>query len=978
MPGTFSIISANETMFFSKIPGSETLGQWILLTIRSLANTSVTGTVRITVNDEAVLTKLNIQPGIHEYRCYASVLWPDYADVSGALLTLKLKGQSVSTTVSVGHYRPWIVYLLSDTCSDYIWAHQTESSSIADDVATTEAELRAIDSTITQLTESQNRYNFVHAREVEFYMDAHSPAESQKLFDRVRSGHLSINPIYNNNLSGLQSLEELIRQFYAARQWEYKYNIPIKYANHQETPTITWGMASVLANSGIYHLVKSPLPFQCPWLERLTEPPIFLWEGPDGSRILVRRCNHGYSEGGFVLRNVSRINQALHRNIIPRYEALAKQYPFNAIGLVGCYGDLSEDTRKLAAIKSTNIAAYNDQGWEYPKLINASHEQFWKAVNAQVSKGGKLAVFRGDYGTGWEAWELSLAHYFSSWRRAQERATTADRIALIASYLDASWYNSHIQIIKNTWRSLISLADHAWNGSDDENRILNLSLRKKWSKEANKGFDKVITSGLDIIASQISAEKDETILVLNSLGWRRTAVGMLEVEDERSVIVKETASNKVLPTQIVKQDNKTVVYFEAQDVPSVGYRTYHMESGVLSGGSAIVRKDEIENNFYRIKINPVTGGIKSLYSRELRKEMIDLNRSYQLNQWVYRLSGSDYTPKDVTISSGANGPVFGELIITTRAPHIKVRTTLRLYSNLDRIDIYNEVEKSPTAEKEQLHFFFPVNIPDRVYRFEAPGAIVKAGEFSHGGEQLPGSGQACTAVRHFIDVSNDSYGITISQVDSSMIQFGHRTEKEDPIYPDPTNSTVISFALGNTNNYPEVIRNPDDGTVISFNTVDYGEVARDYYKEVTRDQGGITHFLFRYSLRAHKNYDPEEAIHFAWEDNNEPLAIMVPPSSKGLLPQNQHGFLNVSGEKVILVNCKIAEEGLEKGVIIRLWNAGEKDSIAQVNVSKMWKVNSAERTDLLERSQESLKVLNNSVKLKVKARGFATVRMRNK
>jgi len=211
MPGTFSIISANETMFFSKIPGSETLGQWILLTIRSLANTSVTGTVRITVNDEAVVTKLNIQPGMHEYRCYANVLWPDHIAVSDAFLTLSVKNQTISTTVTVGHYRPWIIHLLSDTCSDYIWAHQTESSSIADDVATTEAELRAVDSTITQPTESQNRYNFVHAREVEFYMDAHSPAEYQKLFDRVRSGHLSINPIYNNNLSGLQSLEELIR-----------------------------------------------------------------------------------------------------------------------------------------------------------------------------------------------------------------------------------------------------------------------------------------------------------------------------------------------------------------------------------------------------------------------------------------------------------------------------------------------------------------------------------------------------------------------------------------------------------------------------------------------------------------------------------------------------------------------------------------------------------------------------------------------
>lgn len=977
MPPDFSIISTAETMFFSKIPGSKELGQWILMRIHSLENTPVKGIVTITAKGEEVETRLDIQPGVHQYRGYASMLWPDGTGISDALLTLEIKGQTISTTVSVSHYRPWVIYLLSDTCSDYTWAYKTENGFIADDIATTEAELEATDATMTQPTESQNRYSFVHTREVEFYLDTHSSKESQKLFDRVRSGHLSINPIYNQSLSGLQSLEEMIRQFYPARQWERAYNIPIKYANHQETPTISWGMASILANSNIYYLVKSPLPFQCPWLERLREPPIFLWEGPDGSRILVRRCNHGYSEGNFVLRDVSKINQVLHRLIIPKYEALEKQYPFNLIGVVGCYGDLSADTKNMAAIKSMNIAAYNNQGWEYPKLVNASHQEFWKAVDAQISKGAKMSVFRGDYGTGWEVWTLSLAHYLASWRRAQERATTADYIVLIASRLDISWYNSHRENLKRAWNSLISLADHAWNGSDDENRSLNFSLRKRWSEEANKGFDKVITSGLNVIASQVSADR-ETILVFNSLGWERTGIARVEVGEETPVVIKEKASGKTLPTQINKKDDKIVVYFEARDIPSVGYRTYYVEPEIpTANGSVVVHENGIENDFYRIKINWTTGGIESLYSKKLGKELIDSTSQYQLNQWVYNLLGTDYIADTVSISAGSNGPVFGEIIVTTQASSIKVKTILRLYSNLDRIDIRNEVEKSPTVEREKLHFFFPVDIPDRNYRFEAPGAIIKAGEISRGGEQLPGSGQAYTAAQNFVDVSNESYGVTISQVDSSIIQFGHRTEKEDPEYPNPSNSTVISFALGNTIGYPEVTRNPADGTVTSFNTVDYGEVARDYYKEVTRDQGGVTHFVFRYSLRAHNGYNPEETVRFAWERTKGLLSVTVPSPSSGILPQDQHSFVNVvSEEKVILTNCKIPEENPGKGAIIRLWNLGEKDSPVQVNASDMWKISSAERTDMLERTQESLKFANNAAELEVRARGFATVLMK--
>ena len=147
---------------------------------------------------------------------------------------------------------------------------------------------------------------------------------------------------------------------------------------------ITWAMASVLAGSDIGHRVKSILPYECPWAERLEEPPIFAWEGPDGSRILVRWRDKDYVEGRFVLRHLRATNTAIRDQVIPRYEGLDEAYPFDAIALVGCYGDLAPNSRDLPAKKAATIAAYNAQGWDYPRLVNASHRQFWDDIDAQI------------------------------------------------------------------------------------------------------------------------------------------------------------------------------------------------------------------------------------------------------------------------------------------------------------------------------------------------------------------------------------------------------------------------------------------------------------------------------------------------------------------------------------------------------------------------------------------------------------------
>jgi hypothetical protein len=941
-----SILATRETIFFSYQAGQ--LCQWLMVTIANETDQTFAG--QVTVASEAgpgpVVTALNLAPGINDYRCYAPLLWPNHTAPAEAQVKLALADQAeaISLTGSIGTYRPWTIYLLSDVCTDYTWVYADEATSRAHDAAITAAELALAEvEPAGGLEANRNHYNFVHAREAEFFLE-HYPHQAEAFFNHIRQGTITLNPFFNMAMTGNMSLEELIRQFYPARGWAMQHGLEIGYANHQETPTITWAMATILAQSGIRHLVKSILPYECPWAARLAEPPLFIWEGPDGSQVLLRRRNNDYVEGNFVLRDLRATTMALHEEIIPRYQQLQEQYPFSAIALVGCYGDLSPHSHELPAKKAATIAAYNAQGWAFPRLVNASHQQFWDDIEAQMKERQlKLPVYRGDYGTAWEAWTLSLAYDFAGWRRAQERAGTADKLAAIMAGLDRAWYDNRQARLAQGWLNLTYLADHAWNGANDDNRALNAALRRRWQEAANRAFDQVITEGLAALGRHIPTAAAKQVLVFNGLGWPRSGLIRLDGADPGVDQPVDLASGEALPCQVGQEAGQPVLYVEARDVPALGYRVLALQQPAAPQATPDwhPRPYRLESPFYALEVSPITGAITRLYDKTRRRELIDLTSPYQLNQCLYLSDSLEHTPQQATIEPGPAGPIFGQLVARARLKHIELTSTITLYANLDRVDICNELRKVPSTERHEVSFIFPLAVPDRHYRVETPGAII-----TPGADQLPGAGQAVTATRHFVDIFNDEFGLTFAQADSGLVQFGHRTSLEDPLEPEPGNSTLLALALGNNINW----------------------------REVTRDQAGAANFTFRYSLRGHAGgFNPVEALRFAWENNNELLATPLAGRQSGQLPPHRHSFGEVAPDNVVLFALKVAEE---EGLIARLWECAGRETTAQLNLAGLGRLRAANPTDLLERNDgPALAVNAGQVNIPLPKQGLVAARL---
>jgi alpha-mannosidase len=367
--------------------------------------------------------------------------------------------------------------------------------------------------------------------------------------------------------------------------------------------------------------------------------------------------------------------------------------------------------------------------------------------------------------------------------------------------------------------------------------------------------------------------------------------------------------------------------------------------------------NQLEGPFYIVEISPISGGVKRIYDKLRGKELVDPQSRYHLNQCLYFSDGPidrsrhhpllhppkvnggvEHTPFSAAIEPGAVGSLFASLVVTTQMKDTTVKSTITLYAHLDRVDIRNEVRKKATDESQQMDFAFPFYVPGREFRLEYPGVILDPEK-----EMRAGAGLSAAVVRHFVDVFNPEYGVTLSMADSFAIQFGHRTTSEDPQALDGS-ATLLAMAMGNIYDANEAIR----------------------------DQAGMEEFIFRFSLCGHGGgFDPAAAVRFGWEDNNPLEVVEMRAGQRGVLPVNRHSFAAVQPDTAILAGLKVAEE---EGLIARVWECAGVGNEASLRLSIPGAPSAAHLTDHLERDRRKLEVEENAVKVPVRPRGLCSTR----
>ena len=840
--------------------------------------------------------------------------------------------------------RLWTIYVAQDKHLDYGWIHPVEK--------VVERMNTLIDYHLDAAHRLGLRWNLDTSIWVDEFLRSRPSTRAEQLLSALRSGDFEAGAFWLVPLAGLMGSEELLQSLTYARHLHETFGIPVRTASLQEVPSLPWGLATILAGAGFSYIVKGAYNLRNPHLHERDPLPLAFWEGPDGGRVLMKwdayQDTHtwgGYAEAYALWRSPSdEARLKFIEDTIARYEGY-RAYPFDAILLAGTGFDEYPQT----TVVSEFIQWFNAQGWEYPRLVDATWNQFWLDIERQLETGrAQVPVIRGDWGTTWEEWPAQLAHLSTAYRRARETVLAAQTLAALAYKLDPATHPTRGEALACAWRGLLQFTDHNIGGISEVIADDMRDRKAMYAYTAAREGARALEGGLATLAAHVSraAAGERRLLVANPNSWLRSAVVEVMVPEPGPCGVVDMETGQAIPGQLETRGAWPEHYlsFLAPDVPAFGYRTFTVRRGP---GSAILPQaapsdPAMENRFYRLAVDSHTGGLCSLWDAVTQRELVAAGADRALNQYLYFSDGALHRPQLETVTI-RQGPISTSLSVEASCLRTKLRITYLLYDGLDQVGILNELTKEPSAEPQCSWFLFPFDIPNRQYYYDGPAAILRPGLQADGGDLLPGSGRTCIAVQSFLAAAGFDLSVILATPDAYLVQLGEQALRDPLADADPRHPLAPSLAMHN------------------FTRNDHAVA-----------QGGQTHFAFRYGIFSEPGpFQSNAALRFTKEVAQPLPAAWVTGGDSAPLKAARHSFLSVTPGHVVATGLKVAEDG--HGWVLRLWECEGRAAEVAVDIGGLG-ARRAWRCDLLERTQDSLAVRGGAVRLTMPARGLQALR----
>jgi len=344
------------------------------------------------------------------------------------------------------------------------------------------------------------------------------------------------------------------------------------------------------------------------------------------------------------------------------------------------------------------------------------------------------------------------------------------------------------------------------------------------------------------------------------------------------------------------------LHFVAPDLPACGYATFELrprQERQAAPAATPRSASSIENEYYRLEVDPDAGRIVSLIDIEADRELLDADAPHSLGEVVVRTPDSVLDGDRVLIRrAGAHGPVYSTLELATSAPgHPHIVTAFSLHRGLKRLEMAIRILKDP-APLLDVHLAFPFLLRDRTFRYEGVlSALTPSVDF------LPGAYWDQVTVQNWVRISGGGMSLLWSSLDAPTCALGRLTEG----YTSPAHSCIV----------PERIKHPPG---------DAGQLRRAWVYSLLCANNFGTNFsvsqagslLFRYSLTtAAGEMGDAEAMHLGAEAMTPCQTLFTQPRRAGHLPTTD-SLLRLQGDYLALLALKRAED--QQGLIIRLWN----------------------------------------------------------
>jgi len=730
--------------------------------------------------------------------------------------------------------------------------------------------------------------------------------------------------------------ESLVRQILVGKRYFQKtFGVDVKIGWNPDSFGYNWQLPQIYKKSGIDYFVTQKLL----WAHEFTTFPykLFWWEAPDGSRLLTY-FPHDYAggiDGESMARDLSIWAPSMYGPKLTDTPEIMHLYG------VGDHG--GGPTRTML----DNATRLMSRDVVYPKFEFGTAKGFFESIE------NKLPAM--DVPT-WKD-ELYFQYHRGVFttqaetkrriRRSEELLLDAEMFSSVASLYGRSYPQQEFEL---AWKNL--LFDHFHDIMPGSGIAVNYLEARRNLDDVGRAGREVMDGALKEISAHINTQGEGVpVVVFNSLSWPRTEVIEIEAQlpgPAQHVEVLDSAG-KIAESQLLAIEPEThrVHVLVLSHTPAVGYATYFVRAAAMQESRHATVKASagtLENELIRLKIDPQTGCMTSLFDKRTQmealapsetdsggpKDFICGNLLQAFNdkpkRWDAWNIDADFEKQHWDLDKAdqvelvENGPLRAVIRVKNHFQTSTFERNITLYAGMPRVDV--KMHADWHEKHVLLKVAFPVSAHNEKATFEIPyGSVERPTTRRTPAEQA----EFEVPAQRWADVSDATHGFSLLN---------------DCKYGYDAKGNVLRLSL---------LRSPE-------------------WPDPHADEGPHD---FTYSLYPHGGtWREAQTIRRGYELNDK-LISMQTEKRQGSLPA-EHSFVQIGPDNAVLTAFKKAED--ENSLILRFYEWAGKQS--EVTLQLPREAQSAEETDLMERPIGSLSMNAGTVTVQTRPFEIKTIKVR--
>lgn len=797
--------------------------------------------------------------------------------------------------------RQWKIHLIHHTHLDIGYTHtQDEVLRIQNNYLETAMDL--VDRYRSRKTGEQFKWNPEITWALAEWLKTASDDNIERLKDQVTSGHIGIDALFGNLLTGLCRPEEMMANFNNKTMLEKKFGILIDSAMITDIPGWNWGFVTALAQHGVKYLsIGTNRSDRIGHILKDYADKPFYWQSPSGEKVLTFIHGKGYSWFHRNFHNPlfvglmelashdydAKLSRKLNSGRLSRYlsKLEKRDYPYDtAIIRYNIGADNGPPDKTLADI----VQKWNLENPEMQLIISTTSQAM---KDFEKDYGSQLKTLKGDITPYWEDGAASTARETALARNSGEKLIATEKLAaMFKQPVDTD----------SLWKDILLFNEHTWGAYNSISKPDHPFAISQW--DWKKSHVHKASDGIQNLLDAMLPEDPSSVTVYNTHSWKISQA--VRVKTPYNTILDENGT----PIPVQRLNDGSLLFF-AKGIEGLSSRTYKLgqlqdPSDVSTGnliqeGSIATGSVTMKNNFITLSIDESTGTVSSIIYKD--KQLIKSNDKEKFNQLIFAVGKLGQKriptkPKDLRIAVIDNGPLQSTIRVSYQGIRgTQVHSDITMTALDEHITITNTLDRAVSRRKEGLHFEFPFELPDGKVHYD-----VIYGHAQVDRDQLKGSNKNFITATRWFDVSDEDHGMACCLIDAPLFKSGKLIH--DPIRAG--DSDLCGW-----------IRETDyNGTVYSY-------VMNNYWMtNYKADQPGVT--SFKYVFKPHGHYDEIEVSKFA-------LAESQPLIAAATSRQVTQPFSCEEGP--VIVTSLTSDDNAIK---VRLWNTSGKPQTTSIKSSQ--------------------------------------------